>query len=59
MKNLFCKEGERMNIELNLINEFVVFLVKIFPISFIIGIFVTCLVVLHKRDNEKVRNDFK
>lgn len=48
-----------MNIELGLINEFVVFLVKIFPISFIIGIFITFLVVLHKRDNEKVRNDFK
>lgn len=38
------------------LNEFVVFLIQMFPIFFIIGILVSFLVVLHVRDNKRMRD---
>ncbi len=38
------------------LNEFVVFLIQMFPIFFIIGILISFLVVLHVRDNKRMRD---
>lgn len=41
------------------LNEFIIFLINMFPIFFIIGIFISFLVVLHVRENKRMKDDFK